>query len=524
MIEAKKAAFLTTQPAAFALIVAFLVLLFHHRRSSSTHKKLPPGPRGLPIVGNLFQLSNDLWFKLTEWKQEYGPIMYLNLAGQDIIVLNSLQAAADLLDRRAANYSHRPRFVVACNWLTEGMFFVLQGYTGRWRRMRRASHEGLHSAVVKDFQPVQTLEAALLLNDIVATPTKWEEHMTRNAGSTVLSVTYDTPPVKSVNDPALALLCELTTKVVRAGYVDGFLVEFVPFLQHIPAAIAPWKRDALASATRFTKLFEDLYRTVKSRVGEEDTRPSVAAYVVERQAKYDLSDKETAWMLATIAAAFETVSGTMQWFMLAMVLYPEAQQKAQEELDAVVGRGRLPSFDDLENLVYIRAMVKETLRWHPVGPLGMQHKSVEDDYYGDYFIPKGSVCIPNVWAINRDPELWGPDADSFRPERHIGPDGKLAPSPADTKEEGHVTFGFGRRICVGRHVGRSSLFLNMACLLWMFKIRPPLGADGREVVCTEKSVDLGLVVRPQEYEHRFPLRFPEALAVLENHLKELQGA
>ena len=64
------------------------------------------------------------------------------------------------------------------------------------------------------------------------------------------------------------------------------------------------------------------------------------------------------------------MSGTMAWFMLAMVLYPDAQKKAQEEIDAVVGRGRLPSFDDLDKLVYIRAMVKETLRWHPVGPLG----------------------------------------------------------------------------------------------------------------------------------------------------------
>lgn len=115
-------------------------------------------------------------------------------------------------------------------------------------------------------------------------------------------------------------------------------------------------------------------------------------------------------------------------------------------------------------------------------------------------------------AINRDPDMWGPDADEFRPERHIGPDGKLAPSHMDTKEEGHVTFGFGRRyiraltyrqalanrhfhrICVGRHVARNTLFISIAYLLWMFKIKPPVGPDGKEVELTEKSIDLGLVV------------------------------
>ncbi|KAI0713613.1 cytochrome P450 [Earliella scabrosa] len=506
-------------PASVAIVLITATLLYQLFPSSS-RKNLPPGPPGLPVVGNLFQLSEDVWFKFTEWKKTYGPVVYLNLAGQNVVVLNTLQAASDLLDRRAANYSSRPNFVVACNMLTEGLFFVFQSRTELWRRMRRAAHEALHSGVVKDFLPLQTTEATILINDMIATPTQWEEHLTRNAGSTVLSATYDLPPTKSVNEPAMQKLTNFTNSIVRAGYVDGFLVEFFPALQHIPAAFAPWKKEALRAAPQFTQLFKDLYFAVKTRVEDgDDVRPSVSASMVEKQAKYDLSDKETAWLIATIAAAFETMSGTMAWFMLAMVLYPDAQKKAQEEIDAVVGRGRLPSFDDLDKLVYIRAMVKETLRWHPVGPLGMQHRSDEDDVYEGYFIPKGTVCIANIWcvAINRDPELWGEDADAFRPERHIGPDGQLAQSPADTKDEGHVSFGFGRRICVGRHMARNTLFLNMAYVLWMFNIKAPLGPDGKDAVCTEKSIDMGLVVRPQEYQYRFEIRAPDALAIFEGH-------
>ncbi|KAI0314561.1 cytochrome P450, partial [Amylostereum chailletii] len=91
------------------------------------------------------------------------------------------------------------------------------------------------------------------------------------------------------------------------------------------------------------------------------------------------------------------------------------------------------------------AMVKETLRWAPVGPVGLPHCSTEDDYYEGYFIPKGTIVMANVWLLNRDPGVYGEDAAHFNPARHLDANGQLAPGPEDTKEEGHVTYGFGRR-------------------------------------------------------------------------------
>ncbi|RDX52873.1 cytochrome P450 [Lentinus brumalis] len=498
---------------AILLLLRYLVAL--------TRRTFPPGPVGLPIIGNLHQLSHDAWFKFTDWKRTYGPIVYINLAGQNVIVLNTLQAAADLLDRKAAIYSSRPRFEVACNMLTEGMFFVFQDYGDRWRRMRRAAHEGLHSGVVKDYYPIQTLEAAILLEDMIRAPNDWDRHMRRTAASTVLSATYDRAPLKDVDDSSMVILENFTKRIVQAGYVDGYFIELFPLFKHLPSVFAPWKKEAYEWAPQFTRLFDGLYGEVKEKVLEGKARPSFSASMVEKQTKYDLSDKETAWLVGTVAAAYETISGTMAWFMLAMVLYPEAQRKAQEELDAIVGRSRPPTFDDLDSLVYIHAMVKEILRWHPVDPLGMQHRSTEDDVYKGYFIPKGTICIANIWAINRDPDLWGPDADEFKPERHIGLDGKLAPSPPDTKGEGHVSFGFGRRICVGRHLARNSLLINIASVLWMFDVLAPVGPGGEEIVCTERSIDMGLVVRPQEYDYRFKLRIPGAEEILESYREAL---
>jgi cytochrome P450 len=185
----------------------------------------------------------------------------------------------------------------------------------------------------------------------------------------------------------------------------------------------------------------------------------------------------------------------LAWWTLAMIAYPETQARAQAELDAVVGRSRLPTFADYPFLPYIRAMVKEVLRWRTAAPLGLPHRSTEDDWYEGMFIPKGTVCLPNVWHINHDPETYGDNAAHFEPARYLDANGEIACGPSDAKEEGHVSYGFGRRLCVGRHAANNSLFINMAVLLWATKIERkkdalgqflPLDVDGFE--------DRGLVV------------------------------
>ena len=183
--------------------------------------------------------------------------------------------------------------------------------------------------------------------------------------------------------------------------------------------------------------------------------------------------------------------------MLAMLAYPETQARAHAELDAVVGRDRLPTFADHPQLPYIRAMVKEVLRWRPAGPLGSPHRSIEDDWYEGMFIPKGTICIPNVWHMNRDPELFGENTEHFDPGRYLDASGDLqaAPDLPDIKEEGHFTYGFGRRICVGRHMADNSLFINMAIMLWATKIERKKDASGQLMpLDLDGWVDIGLVM------------------------------
>ena len=179
-----------------------------------------------------------------------------------------------------------------------------------------------------------------------------------------------------------------------------------------------------------------------------------------------------------------------------MLAYPETQARAQAELDAVVGRARLPTFADYPLLPYTRAMVKEILRWRTVAPLGLPHRITEDDWYEGMFIPKGTICISNIWHMNRDPEIYGENAAHFDPARHLDTSVDIAPGPSDAAtKEGHVSYGFGRRLCPGRYVANNSLFIDIAIMLWAMKIERMKDASGQLLpLDVDGFVDHGIVM------------------------------
>jgi cytochrome P450 len=131
------------------------------------------------------------------------------------------------------------------------------------------------------------------------------------------------------------------------------------------------------------------------------------------------------------------------------------------------------------------------------------------------FIPKGTLCLANLWHCHHDPSAYGDDAAKFRPERFLNARGELIPGPAETREEGHCTFGFGRRACVGKHLANESLFIYIATTLWAGTLERVRGKDGTEVpLDVDTFVDTGMVYKPAPYECKITPRFPEALSIL----------
>ncbi|KAI0041516.1 cytochrome P450 [Auriscalpium vulgare] len=491
---------------------AFLAVRYVH----SPWRKLPPGPKGFPVVGNFIELRNKQWLTFTELSKQYGDLIYLNVGGQPLLVVNSLKVTADLLDRRARIYSDRPRNIVASDILTGGQLIVFAHHGDVWRRMRKAAHEALSKGIARGYYDIQARESVLLASIALNDPVKWDQHFRRASTSSILSITYDLPVLESEDDPRVVRINDYVGRLTRAAFPGAHWVEFFPWMKYIPSRLAKWKRDGYYWYEQDSLMFEGLLNKVRAEVAEGSERPSFCSSLIKEQARFGISQRESAWLAGTLySAGAETTAAVLSWWALAMIAFPETQKRAQQDLDRVVGRGRVPTFADLPHLPYIQAMVKETLRWRPVAPVGLPHRSTEDDWYEGMFIPKGTIVIANVWKMNHDPELFGANADIFDPARHLDADGALVPGVADTKDESHVAYGFGRRICVGRHLANNSLFINMAVLLWAANLEGAKDAQGRPApIDVDGCLEGGLVVRPVPFECSITPRFSEALTVL----------
>ncbi|KAI0312385.1 cytochrome P450 [Amylostereum chailletii] len=500
----------------FIALVAGVWLFFRHH--TSPWRKLPSGPRGLPLVGNIRQLTDRQWL-FRRARKEHGDVVYLSIFGKSVLLLNSQKAATDLLTRRAENYSERPRFIVGSELLTGGLAFPLLSPNQRWRRMHRAAHEGLRRSVASSFHEIQSKEAIYLAIGVLedSRSKAWTSHCQRFAASTIMSVTYDHPTLESALDPAYRKSDAVLRKLQRAATPmhGAHLVEIIPWMVRIPSCIARWKQEARRWFTHESKRLDAAVQEVKNSLEHGADRPSLTATMIKGGTRSGLSPSEMAWTAATMyIAGSDNTSVSMEWWIVAMAAYPDIQRRAHAEIDSVVGHSRLPSFADLPCMPYVRAMVKELLRWRQ--PLfGLPHSSKEDDWYNGMFIPKGTICLANMAACNRDPDLYGENADLFDPSRFLDSAGKLVEQgPGETREEGHVSYGFGRRVCVGRHIANNSLFIAIATMLWATIIEPVKDGNGDSLVDIEAYADTWVTSIPAPYQCTIRPRFAEALALL----------
>ncbi|KAH9073438.1 cytochrome P450 [Lactarius deliciosus] len=405
------------------VVVLGLAVILVVRYSRSPWRRVPPGPRGLPLIGNALGLLDKTWLFGRECKEKYGDVMYLTALGQPILVLNSIKAAAELLDRRASIYSDRPRMIMAQEVLSGGLTFPFLGYDDRWRRSRRATHQCLSKTAVLSYHNMLREEAALLTSASLADPCY--------------------PTLENEEDETVKEIYAFIERISMAAAPGAYLVDLFPWMLHIPERFARWKYEGIRDFARYNTLFESLHK----RVFEGLERPSISASLFKGSSRNQLSGQEMAWLSGDIivAAGAETTSTTMKWWGLAMIANPEVQRRAHNELDAV-------------------PMAKEALRWRPALPLSLPHSTTEDDWYNGMFIPKGTLCLANLWQCHWDPAAYGDDAAQFRPERFLDADGKImsGPQAAETHDDGHGTYGFGKRACVGKHLANDSLFIYMA--------------------------------------------------------------
>ncbi|KAJ7748918.1 cytochrome P450 [Mycena metata] len=472
-----------TDPSLYIALSAIALALILHLRGTRSRLPLPPGPKKLPIVGNLLDWPPAFeWKSFAEWSRKYdSDIIHLNLAGQSLIVLSSSRAAEDLLEKRSSLYSHRPSFPMLLDLMRWDFSLVIMKYGPRWRTHRRLFNQAFSITTAKKFQPTELKATRGLLRRILHNPENFRQHIKQMAAETIMSITYGID-VLPKDDPYMSLAEEAIKVGVMAVTPGKFLVDSIPMLKYIPSWFpgAGFKIKAKEWQELGRRAQKIPFAETKRQIASGTAPYSFSAHSLQNLAESTnpYYTEETVQETAAVMylAGTDTTAAALTTFVLTMLANPEAQKKAQLELDSVTGQKRLPDFDDQPALPYVSALVKEILRWGPVTPIGVPHfLQVEDEYRG-FRIPANSIVIGNVWAILQDENTY-PEPAAFKPERFLL-DGKLNPNVRDPEA---TAFGFGRRVCPGRHMARSSVWISVACILASFDITKALADDGETI-------------------------------------------
>jgi len=299
----------------------------------------------------------------------------------------------------------------------------------------------------------------------------------------------------SVDDPEVIRIQQSTRNLQAVMRPGAFLVDRIPLLKYIPGY-----GNQLREYHNFDlQLFRDQMKRVQSEMGADTTGSSFLRTLLENVNEHQLSSDEMAYLAGNLfAAGAETSAVAITNMILAAACHPDAQRRIQEELDMVVGKDRVPNWQDFESLPQVHAFVSEALRWRPVAPIGFAHRATQDIIWNGQCIPAGATVFGCHWAISRDPVAF-PDPEKFDPRRWIDDNGQFRKDIS-----GSFPYGFGRRVCPGRYLADNSLFINIALLFWSFRIAEKLDKPINMHAYTD-----GVISHPAPFEVEFVPRVEE---------------
>ncbi|KAF8815156.1 cytochrome P450 [Phlegmacium glaucopus] len=462
-------------------LTLFLIWMFY-KKNQRNRLPLPPGPAGLPLIGNLLDMpKSSEWEVYHKWSQEFNSdIIHLNAAGTDIIILDTYEATIDLIEKRSNNYSSRPTLSMVRELMGFEFSFAFKDYGDVWRTQRRLMHQEFNSKASLRFYPYQLEATRKMLRRLLDDPDDFFGNVRLYSGDIILSTTYGFK-IDSKSDPYI-LLAEAAVEPAFKALIPGtFLVDLFPILKYVPSWIpgAQFKRDAREWRRRAISLQDTPFADVKRQMGNGTARSSFCSSSLGnvdeqldlRKQEYDI--KSVAGALYTAGA--DTTLTAVTNCVLALLNYPDVLKKAQEEIDRVIGPGNLLTFEDRSSLPYINAIAKESTRWRDTTPLAVAHFSTAEDEYKGYRIPKGAVVQCNAWAMLHDENVY-PDPFQFKPERFLTADGLNMDKPA--RDPSDIIWGFGRRFAQrcpqlidGRFFAESSFWIAIASLIAAFDLK-----------------------------------------------------
>ncbi|KAF8988340.1 cytochrome P450 [Cyathus striatus] len=419
----------------------------------------------------------------------YGGMVYINAFGKSMIIVNDPATATELLDKKGKIYSDRPTFVLAGELIGWDEVPALKPFdrNGPWSDVRRhfAQYMGSRGKVTESFSSILHSGAHNFLKRLFDNPANWTYHIRMYSASTALLLSYGYK-VEREDDDLLALVQTAMDEFSELTMSGAYLVDIIPIFRYIPTWFpgAGWKRKVPIYKEDLNKMLDIPFEWSKQQLKEGIEKPGfVHASLANSES---LTPEQINGIKLTASGMYggatDTTLAGIQSFFHAMVLFPSA----------VIGSERLPTLEDRMNLPYVEALYWEVLRFYPFVPLSIPHVVREDDVHNGYFIPKGTTIIPNIWRFMRDPKKYS-SPEKFSPERFLSTNGH---SPDEDPR--NYIFGFGRRICPGRHLGDATMWIAMASILAAFKVSPTM-KDGKPIIPNPKYHE-GTVVHPESFD------------------------
>ncbi|XP_078619192.1 cytochrome P450 2U1-like [Branchiostoma floridae x Branchiostoma japonicum] len=449
-------------------------------------RNLPPGTRGLPIVGNAINL-----IKLThvrayaKWSKQHGDVFTYYFGPRRVIVLNGYAAIHEALVRNAKVFSSRPlgatklkfaQWLFAFSCVTPGI--AEEPYGPKWKEYRKFAMMSLRDFGVgkRSLEGKILQEARALGEEISKTGGRpfFIAKMMQNAVSNVIcSIVFGRR--YEYDDMAFKSLLKAINRVFSKG-LSEYLAHFFPALGILPFVR---EKEIQQAQDKIMNHIKEMIMEHEETFDPNDIRDFIDAFLLEskrRQVDEDSSftqQEHAAIVYQLFLAGTDTTSTTLRWALLYMILHPDIQEKVQQEIDSVLGPNQEPSMAHRSLMPYTEATLAEVSRLATVAPITIQHATSNDTVFRGYNIPKGTAIEVNIWSVHHDPQMW-PEPDKFDPSRFINEEGKYV------KREGVIPFSIGRRVCPGEQLANMEIFLIFTSLLQRFIFKLPEGAPRPE--------------------------------------------
>ncbi|PRQ32140.1 putative premnaspirodiene oxygenase [Rosa chinensis] len=487
----------------FLLVIVVLKIGKKGQNNNSSASNLPPGPWKLPIIGNIHQLVGALPHRgLRDLAKQHGPLMHLRLGEVSTVVVSSAEFAKEVMKTHDIIFSSRPQ-ILASRILAYGSTNIaFAPYGDYWRRLRKICMQELLSAKrVQSYQPIREKEVLNLIGWI-GSRAESPINLTQKILSSTYSITSQAAFGNQCRDQENFIYVMKEVIKVASGFnVADVFPSFK--LLHMISGVQPKLERLQKQADRIMEniIKEHIQATTTTKSEEAEVEEDLVDVLLkfhDHGGGHEFSlttDNIKAVILDIFTGGSETSATIVDWTMSEMIKHPRIMKRAQDEVREVFNRTQQVNETSIREMKYLKLVIQETLRLHPVVPLLLPRECGERCTIDGYEIPVKTKVIVNAWAIGRDPSYWT-EPETFYPERFL--DSSIGYQGTNFD---YIPFGAGRRICPGILYGLANVELPLALLLYHFDWKLPNGTKNEDLDMTE---DFGPVVHRKEDLHLIP--------------------